>query len=116
MQLGRFNGTPEEVLQNAELKDLFLPLLGADFAIIETYVYAAEMPLDCLISAFGGPQDHKVSRADLTAWRDQTRATCSLPMFAGGHFFLHRARTLLLRSSVDDLTQFLSQTNGNHPL
>ena len=55
--LRRFNGTPSAVLQNAELMQLFLPLLRADLALHETYSYIADEPLDCPISAFGGVED-----------------------------------------------------------
>jgi medium-chain acyl-[acyl-carrier-protein] hydrolase len=73
-----------------------LPVLRADFAVHETYVYLTEPPLNCPISAFGGLQDHKVSRRDLEAWRDQTTGSFSLQMFAGDHFFLNTTQPVLL--------------------
>lgn len=35
--LGRFEGTPKEILENQELLDFFLPMLRADFTMDETY-------------------------------------------------------------------------------
>lgn len=35
--LGRFEGTPKEILENQELMDFFLPMLRADFTMDETY-------------------------------------------------------------------------------
>ena len=99
--LRRYNGTPEAVLQNRELMDLFLPLLRADFAVNETYVYTPEAALNCPISAFGGLQDTEVSREDLAGWRNQTNSTFTLRMFSGDHFFLNRDHSALL--------QFISQ-------
>src|SRR2546421_56050 len=95
-KLRRLNGTPEAVVQNPELMMLVLPILRADFALYETYVYLTEEPLNCPISAFGGLQDNRLGRDDLVAWRDQTRMSFSLDMFPGNHFFLHTAQTLLL--------------------
>ena len=69
-KLRRLNGTPREVLAHAELMEIILPLLRADFAVYETYVYAIEPPLNCPISTFGGLQDQRVSRGDLEAWRE----------------------------------------------
>ena len=40
---------------------IILPLLRADFAMYETYVYSTEPPLNCPISTFGGLQDRKIS-------------------------------------------------------
>lgn len=105
-ELRRYNGTPEEVLNNAELMQLLLPTLRADFAVIEAYVYASSSPLDCPITAWGGLQDWKASCDDLEAWREQTNATFSLQMFPGDHFFLHSAQSLLLQSLCRELHQY----------
>ncbi|HLG62383.1 MAG TPA: thioesterase domain-containing protein, partial [Ktedonosporobacter sp.] len=44
-ELRHLNGTPTEILQNAEVLELTLPLLRADFAICETYHYVPGEPL-----------------------------------------------------------------------
>ncbi len=111
-ELRHFNGTPEEVLQNSELMQLFLPILRADFAIHETYTYTAGAPLDCSISAFGGSQDDRVSGEDLAAWRGQTCSTFMLRLFPGDHFFLHSARSLLIQAISQDLIRLLDQITG----
>jgi medium-chain acyl-[acyl-carrier-protein] hydrolase len=107
-EIRRLNGTPEGVLQSAELRQLFLPLLRADFAVHETYVYAAGVPLDCPITAFGGRQDSSVSREALGAWRAQTRRSFTLHMLPGDHFFPHSSRALLLRTLSQELTRLLN--------
>jgi medium-chain acyl-[acyl-carrier-protein] hydrolase len=103
-ELRRLKGTPEKVLEDAELMQLMLPALRADFAVYESYVYSiSDTPLDCFISAFGGLQDHRVSRDDLEAWRDQTSDAFSLRMFPGDHFFLSTTAPLLLRALAQEL-------------
>ena len=42
IQLRRLNGTPEAVLQDAELMQFFLPVLQADFAVCETYTFSRQ--------------------------------------------------------------------------
>jgi len=98
VELRRLNGSPGKVLEDMELMQIMLPILRADFAVYETYVYATEPPLDCPISVFGGLQDHRVSRGDLEAWCDQTSASFSLQMFPGDHFFLNTTPSLLLKA------------------
>lgn len=88
-ELQRLKGTPTEVLRHPELMEILLPLLRADFTLVETYVYTPADPLECAISAFGGLQDDEVSRNQLSAWQDQTLGSFRLQMFAGDHFFLH---------------------------
>lgn len=84
----RLNGTPAEVFEHEELLEIILPVLRADFAVYETYVYSTEPPLNCPISTFGGSQDREISHSDLEAWRDQTTDAFSLRMLPGDHFFL----------------------------
>jgi medium-chain acyl-[acyl-carrier-protein] hydrolase len=107
-ELRQLNGTPEAVLQSAELMQLMLPILRADFALVETYAYRAEEPLDYSISAFGGLQDDGTSYDDLKAWQEQTRRAFSLRMFPGDHFYFHSHRLQLLSVVSQDLRQLLN--------
>jgi len=95
-ELRRYNGTPEAVLENAELMELLLPTLRADFSVVETYSYRDAPPLDCPITAFGGLEDLKPNTLELEAWREQTNSAFSVEMFPGDHFFLHSAQSLVL--------------------
>lgn len=102
-EVQRYNGTPQVVLENPELRRVFIPILRADFAVNETYTYTDEAPLDCPISAFGGSQDWKGSYADLEAWREQTSARFSVRIFPGDHFFLQSAQPLVLEAIAQEL-------------
>src|SRR5262249_19831262 len=102
-RLRKMGGTPEEVLEHAELRELILPILRADFAVCETYTYDPADPLDCPISAFGGLEDPDVSRDDLDAWREHTRCSFQRRMFPGNHFFIHAAQQLVLHRVARDL-------------
>ena len=109
-ELRDYNGTPEAVLQHQELMELFLPILRADFAVNETYVYTPQTPLDCPLTAFGGWQDATVKHYEVAAWQEQTRAQFKLHMLPGGHFFLqsaqHQLFEVLLRSDTLRLDNF----------
>lgn len=110
-ELRDLEGTPQEVLENAELMQLLLPTLRADFTVIETYAYTAEPPLDCPIAAFGGLQDREVSYDELKAWQEQTNAAFSLHMLPGNHFFLHSAQSLLLKLLSQDLHRLVCEVD-----
>ncbi|WP_437677404.1 thioesterase II family protein [Sorangium sp. So ce131] len=110
MWLRRMGGTPDEVLREPELLELFLPVLRADIAVNEAEPFVAEAPLDCPITAFGGVDDERASPADLDAWRELTRGPFRVEMFPGGHFFLRSARGPFLRSIsavLDDVARDL---------
>jgi len=102
-ELQRLEGTPQEVLEHPELMQAMLPLIRADFEAIQTYVYQAEPPLSCPISAFGGLQDPSFSREELDAWRELTTASFSLRMFPGNHFFINSDQQLVVNAIVKEL-------------
>ena len=49
-KLREFEGTPPEVFANKELLELMLPVVRADFTLVETHRYRPELPLACPIS------------------------------------------------------------------
>jgi medium-chain acyl-[acyl-carrier-protein] hydrolase len=102
-ELCRLNGTPSEVLENDELMEIILPVLRADFALYENYVYEPDFRLDCPISAFGGLNDRRMTRCDLEGWQDQTSVFFSLKMFPGDHFFVNTTESLLLAALAHEL-------------
>lgn len=104
-RLGRFNGTPPEVLNHPELMQLMLPALRADFSLRDRYVYREEPPLDCPITAFGGMSDQHVSGVVLGSWRRHTRERFQLWLFQGDHFFVRSAQGPLLETLSGVLSQ-----------
>jgi medium-chain acyl-[acyl-carrier-protein] hydrolase len=95
-ELRRLSGTPPEVLDHAELLQLMLPMLRADFAAVQTYTYAEGPPLECPLTAVGGLEDEEVTREHLAPWRELTAGDFSLFMTPGGHFFIHTSQDALL--------------------
>jgi len=105
----QLNGTPEQVLQNAELMELIVPALRADLAVCETYRYVGAAALDCPISAFGGLADVEVTYGDLRAWQVHTRETFRLRLFDGDHFYLRDQQSVLIDTIGQSLGSALRQ-------
>ena len=95
-ELRRLKGTPAEVLAHPELMKVVLPLLRADFELIQTYKSTDEPPLDIPVSAFGGLEDVEINRESLEGWRAQTTRSFTLRMLPGDHFYLTTNQHLLL--------------------
>lgn len=95
-ELVRLRGTPPEVLANAELMELTLPILRADFAACAAYRSSATRRVTCPIQVLGGSADSTEPEA-LQAWRVHTERELTLDMFPGGHFFLHEQEASLLQ-------------------
>jgi medium-chain acyl-[acyl-carrier-protein] hydrolase len=107
-ELRRYGGTPEAVLQNQELMDIFLPPLRADLTIFETHPHTPDTPFHFPITAFGGRTDHRTDHDELEAWKEHTVANFSVQFFDGGHFYLlEQSRTAFLnalRQTVETFT------------
>ena len=106
-ELQQLNGTPKEVLENHELMQLMLPLLRADFEMVQTYAYSPGPMLNSSITAFGGLEDTEERREGLEAWRYHTSGNFTLHMIAGNHFFLNMSQAVLLRLLAQELDQLL---------
>lgn len=89
-------GTQPELLANAELMELVLPALRADFAICEGYRYRDEAPLSIPITAYAGQADAMVGPEAVLRWSEHTTARFRGQVFPGDHFFLQPAREQLL--------------------
>jgi len=99
----RLNGTPDELLEDAETREIFLPALRADFEMVETYEYQSGQPLPCPLTVYGGLQDSDVAIESLRAWEAQTTATCKVRMFDGDHFFIHNSGTNFIQALRSDV-------------
>jgi medium-chain acyl-[acyl-carrier-protein] hydrolase len=111
-ELRKLNGTPPEVLGNAELMKLMMPVLRAEIKACQTYIYTDGPPLDCPITAFGGLQDVRITREKLQAWREETSRTFSLHLVPGDHFFINTQPALILRVlAAHVMTSFLNRSS-----
>ncbi|XP_007671326.2 S-acyl fatty acid synthase thioesterase, medium chain isoform X2 [Ornithorhynchus anatinus] len=95
-------GTPEEVLDNKECLEQFIPILRADAALFEEIGFAkpAAPLLSCNITCFDGIEDiphdledreHHEGRnhvCRLYGWKDLTSGSCDIHKRPGGHFYL----------------------------
>jgi medium-chain acyl-[acyl-carrier-protein] hydrolase len=112
--LRRNNGTPEEVLANSELMELVLPVLRADMALCNSYVYTPQPPFSFPITAFGGLDDRGVARRYIEGWREHTTGPFVLRMVPGDHFFLNTSRLLLLEAISKELEQDMREKGMGH--
>ncbi|AOJ85119.1 peptide synthetase [Burkholderia savannae] len=84
-----YNGTPDALIADPALRDLWLPRLRADLTISATYRYVEAPPLDCPLLVLHGSNDGLVSDAGLSGWLAETSGAARYVGFSGGHFFMH---------------------------
>jgi surfactin synthase thioesterase subunit len=121
-ELAQLGGTPQAVLDSAELMSLVLPIVRADFQVVADYrcardegaTLAAGLPVQrripCPIHVFGGIED-ATTPENLAAWKQHTVSACGVNMFPGGHFFVQHEEAQLLSVLEQRLSQCLRSSN-----
>lgn len=87
-ELAVYNGTPPELLADPEVRRFFLPIVRADFTIVDNYTCVAQPPLDCPLNIAIGVLDPATPPDSETAWAIETTADCVIRRYNGDHFFI----------------------------
>ena len=88
IELKRFGGTPDAVLQNAELMEMLVPMLRTELRAAYAYHRDPVVKLECPASVFGGARDEIVLPEELTGWQEHFLEKMDFRLFESGHFFL----------------------------
>lgn len=107
-----YNGTPEALLADESLRELWLPRLRADLTISATYEYVEQRPLGCPIVVLVGEDDGLVSETGLQGWLTRTTGGVRFFRYPGNHFFLHSAERLVLAKVHAELRDQLAPDLG----
>ena len=103
-ELHRLKGTPTEILNNNELMELLLPIIKADFGVVDAYIHQDQPPLPLQMTAVGGQEDPEVSPEQLLLWQNQTTSQFSSHIFPSDHFFIQQSQSSILNLLLATLT------------
>jgi surfactin synthase thioesterase subunit len=73
---------------DAELMELILPIVRADFAVCDSYLFHPQPFLSCPVFAFGGLSDPDVKPQHIAEWRYLTSGGFASHLLEGDHFFI----------------------------
>lgn len=84
-------GTSKEIFESTELCNIFIPVLKADYKIVEEYVYTPDRDyrFSCPITALSGSDDEGTTFDEMLEWKKYTNNEFNCCQFNGGHFFIH---------------------------
>ncbi|MFF1508645.1 thioesterase II family protein [Streptomyces sp. NPDC058326] len=86
VRLGALGGIPPELLAEDEWRELFLPLLRADFEAAETYRTGSTLSAGVRLIALGGADDPAAPPAEVERWRE-LGTDVTVRVLPGDHFF-----------------------------
>ncbi len=88
-EIMKLGGTPKEIFENDELVRTFLPILKADYRMIETHEYIEDgQKFDCPTSFLNGKNDD-LEKGDIEGWNIYFNNLMDVYNFNGGHFFIY---------------------------
>lgn len=83
-------GTTQAFFESKDMMELFLPIIRADYQVIETFTYVVKTdPIRCDLSILTAVDDPDLKEKGVLEWRMHTIRTCKFYAFQGGHFFLN---------------------------
>ncbi|CAM2070755.1 Thioesterase [Sulfidibacter corallicola] len=87
-KISDLGGCPPAFLANPELRDLFEPILRADFQSLELYeVTPSPRPLEIPIAVVTGTEED-IEPEHIANWQNETRQPLIRHQIEGGHFFI----------------------------
>ncbi len=86
-KIADLGGTPSEILEDEDMKDIFEPILRADFETVETFKYQAILPFEIPVNVIIGDQED-ITLQDAWAWQQETTIPIEVAQMAGKHFFI----------------------------
>lgn len=87
-ELKRFGGTPDAVLENAELMEMLVPMLRTELRAAYAYHRDPVVKLECDVSVMGGARDEIVLPEELPGWQEHFQERMDFRLFDSGHFFM----------------------------
>ena len=85
----KFGGIPKEFI-NKEVREVFLPILRADFAMLDRYVYVPRNDkIHCNMSVLYGNRDVATSSSEMEKWTELSDRNVNFYEYDGEHFFIN---------------------------
>lgn len=84
-----YGGNTSAIMNNSTLRELFLPILRADFKISEIYEYKLHpQKIECPITLINGTKDDSIFPFDMNEWKYFAGSKFSNRQVEGNHFFV----------------------------
>lgn len=95
-------GTPQEITENEELLQLFIPIIKNDFKMLEKYLYKEKKDkIQCDISILNGKEDD-ITLEEILAWENLGDKGFKVYNFEGNHFFIN--------TNVENIIKIINST------
>lgn len=102
-----YGGCPPALLQHEELRELYEPILRADFIALENYIHTPQPALPVNASIMTGKAD-SISLESTHGWSNHFSGQVEYLSLSGGHFFMHEQAYTISRM-MEEVAQSVSR-------
>lgn len=95
----RYGAMSEQIFEDPELAQMFIPVLRADIGLVDCPVM--QQALSCPIMAYAGEHDEIVPPLKMQGWQQFSGDGFDLRCFEGGHFFTKSNEGFLTKFAQD---------------
>jgi medium-chain acyl-[acyl-carrier-protein] hydrolase len=89
-EIVKYGGMPPEVIKEKKLMEMVVPILKADFKILDGYQYIKKPnKLSCEIVVLMGKEDSGLNPLEQQEWKNHTTGSLDIFEFEGGHFYIN---------------------------
>lgn len=111
-RLKLLQGTTPEKLAHPEWRELFFPVLKADFGLFDSYQHTEGATLTCPLHAFSAMMDPIAHPQIMQEWQALSTGPFKLHVFTGDHFFIHKHQQALLSQMEAALSVLVCSLGG----
>lgn len=97
------DATFAQLFEDEELLDFVLPIVQADFAIVDSYKYRDRAGLRIPLLVFHGTEDQTVDSEKVKDWQEEGQSRFQICSFPGDHFFFAKQEQEVMSVAVDFL-------------
>lgn len=88
-----FGAIDERSLKIREFYQIFLPVVRADFRMIENYKDNGKKKISADIEVYGGNEDKIIESSSLSLWKERTSGKTDIFIRQGDHFFIKNCKS-----------------------
>lgn len=109
--VSKYGGIPHEFYDNPKIRELFLPILRADFRLLEKYKDNFRTDkLNCDMTILYADGDASTPEKDVKKWKEFSNGQIYFSRFEGGHFYC--MDVLQYQKIVDLIEQYVKTKGG----
>lgn len=97
-KIASLGGTIQSFFESKELLDFFLPIIRADFSVVDSYQFISKSnKIDCDISILFAVDDVEIEVEGVYEWKEYSNKECRFHSFDDGHFFINKYPEKIVR-------------------